>query len=168
MSDAGVRKGPAGAVMEAAGADERAIERLVRTYADICDLGYDPEQLAPLFTDDAVWAASSEHGTSDFGVYEGNDAIRAFFAGVSAEIVHAHHIVMSPEIEVTVPGQQAWGRWNTIVAMRLAEDAFRQHDDEAKLMTAVYTHEYRCTDGVWQMARLDVHTRFDLRLRMVG
>jgi ketosteroid isomerase-like protein len=158
----------AGFVAETASADERAIERLVRTYADVCDLGYDPDRLAPLFTEDAVWASSSENGTSDFGVYEGNDAIRTFFAGVSSQIVHAHHIVMSPEIDVVVPHERATGRWNTIVAMKLAEDPFRQHEDEAKIMTAVYTHEYRCSDGVWRVARLDVHTQFDLRLRMVG
>lgn len=157
-----------GLVGDAPDADERAIERLVRTYADVCDLGYDPDLLAPLFTDDAVWASTSENGTSDFGVYTGNDAIRAFFAGVSSQIVYAHHIVMSPEVEVLVPLERAIGRWNTIVTMKLVDDPYRQHDDEAKLMTAVYTHQYRCTNGVWQIAHLDVHTRFDFRLRQVG
>ncbi len=153
---------------QAAREDERSIERLVRTYADICDLDYDPERLGELFTEGAVWAASSENGTSDFGVYEGREAIMAFFAGVSSEIVHAHHIVMSPEIDVTAPGQIAEGRWNTIVAMKLNQDPYRQHEDEAKLMTAVYTHKYRCVGGIWRIAHLHVHTRFDLRLRMVG
>ena len=157
-----------GLVGNAPDADERAIERLVRTYADVCDLGYDPELLAPLFAEDAVWASTSENGTSDFGVYTGKVAIRAFFAGVSSQIVFAHHIVMSPEIEVLVPHESAIGRWNTIVAMKLVDDSYREHDDEAKLMTAVYTHQYRCTNSVWQISRLDVHTRFDFRLRSLG
>lgn len=159
---------PIGSDAEDVHRDVIAIERLVRTYADVCDEMYDPDKLAPLFTEDAVWAATSEHGTSDFGVYEGRPAIRAFFASVSAQIVHAHHIVMSPEIDVVVPGRDATGRWNTIVLMKLSNDEYQQHDDEAKLMSAVYTHRYRCVDGRWLIARLDVHTRFDLRLRQVG
>jgi ketosteroid isomerase-like protein len=149
-------------------ADTREIERLVRQYADICDENYDPDKLAPLFTEDAVWSASSENGTSDFGVYEGRDAIRVFFAGVSSSIVHAHHIVMSPEIDVIVPGVEAQGRWNTIVLMRLAEDPLRERDNEAKMISSVYTHKYRRENGVWRIAHLHVHTRFDLRMRMVG
>lgn len=148
--------------------DVTAIERLVRTYADICDEMYDPVKLAPLFTEDAVWAATSEHGTSDFGVYNGRAEIYEFFASVSSVIVHAHHIVMSPEIDVIAPGASATGRWNTIVVMKLVEDEYRQSEHEAKIMSAVYTHQYRCEEGIWRIARLDVHTRFDLRLRQIG
>jgi len=148
--------------------DERSIERLFRKYADICDESYDPEQLAELFTEDAVWAASSESGTSDFGVYKGRQAIYDFFAGVSSQMVQAHHIVMSPEVDVTVPGVEANGRWNTIVMMKLADDPYSDGKDEAKMMTAVYTHKYRCEEGVWRIAHLQVHTLFDVRLKQVG
>lgn len=148
--------------------DVRRIERLVRRYADICDENYDPDKLAPLFTEDAVWASTSEHGTSDFGGYEGREQIREFFAGVSSQIVHAHHIVMSPEIDVVSPGLEARGRWNTIVLMQLAQDEYREREDEAKMMTAVYTHQYRCENDQWLISRLDVHTRFDFRIRLLG
>lgn len=143
------------------------IERLVRIYADLCDDGYNPDKLAPLFTADAVWAASSESGTSDFGVYRGRDAIYEFFAGVSAEIVHAHHIVMSPEIDIVEPGRSATGRWNTMVWMRLREDPLGE-PGESKLISSVYQHEYRYTEDGWRIANLHVHTRFDLRARAVG
>lgn len=147
--------------------DKVEIERLVRRYADLCDEGYEPEALGALFTTDGVWAASSEAGTSDFGVYEGRDAIKAFFASVSAEIVFAHHIVMSPEIDVIMPGSSARGRWNTMVWMRLREDPLGVAGD-CKLMAAVYRHEYRHTEEGWRIAHLHVHTRFDARLRLVG
>lgn len=148
--------------------DERAIQRLVRHYADVCDEMYDPEKLAPLFTEDAVWEASSENGTSDFGSYHGREAIREFFAGVSSQIVHAHHIVMSPEIDVLEPGRSAAGRWNTIVLMKLVGDEYARNEDDAKLMAAVYRHQYRCEDGIWRFSHLHVHTRFDLRLTQIG
>ena len=147
--------------------DKAEIERLVRIYADVCDEDYNPDKLAELFTEDAVWEASSESGTSDFGVHRGRAAIREFFAGVSSEIVHAHHIVMSPEIDVVEPGRSATGRWNTMVWMRLREDPLGQ-PGEAKLISSVYQHEYRHTDDGWRIAHLHVHTRFDLRARVVG
>ena len=148
--------------------DERAIQRLVRHYADVCDEMYDPDKLAPLFTEDAVWASSSENGTSDFGTHRGRQAIYDFFAGVSSQIVHAHHIVMSPEIDVLEPGRSAKGRWNTIVLMKLVSDEHSVGEGDAKLMAAVYQHQYRCEDGIWRFAHLSVHTRFDLRLAQIG
>ena len=147
--------------------DKAEIERLVRVYADVCDEGYNPDKLVELFTEDAVWSASSESGTSDFGVHEGRAAIHEFFGGVSSDIVHAHHIVMSPEIDVVEPGQSATGRWNTMVWMRLREDPLGL-PGEAKLIASVYQHEYLHTDAGWRIARLHVHTRFDLRARLVG
>lgn len=148
--------------------DERAIERLVRHYADVCDEMYDPDKLAPLFTEDAVWEASSENGTSDFGVHRGRREIYDFFAGVSSQIVHAHHIVMSPEIDVIEPGRRAVGRWNTFVLMKLTDDEYAVRPNDAKLMAAVYRHRYECVDGVWRFSHLHVHTRFDLRLAQIG
>jgi hypothetical protein len=148
--------------------DVRQIELLVRKYADICDEGYDPDRLAELFTADAVWAATSASGTSDFGVHEGREAIRTFFAGASGLIPFAHHIVMSPEIEVTQPGKEAVGRWNTIVLMRMADDDYKEREDEAKVLSGVYNHRYRFEDGTWRIARLDIHVRFDMRVRLVG
>lgn len=148
--------------------DERAIQRLVRHYADVCDEIYDPEKLAPLFTEDAVWEASSESGTSDFGVHRGRAAIYDFFAGVSSQIVHAHHIVMSPEIDVVEPGRSATGRWNTFVLMKLADDEYSVRPGDAKLMSAVYRHRYVCENGVWRFSHLHVHTLFDLRIPQIG
>ncbi|PRZ40464.1 SnoaL-like protein [Antricoccus suffuscus] len=148
--------------------DKARIERLFRTYADACDEGYNPELLGPLFTEDAVWAASSESGTSDFGVYEGRAAIIRHFSGASARIPLSHHIAMSPQIDIVVPGKEATGRWNTIVFMKLAADPLSERDDEAMMIAAVYRHEYRCEDGNWLISRLDVHTRFDTRIRQVG
>lgn len=147
--------------------DISEIEALVRLYADICDEQYDPDRLVQLFTEDATWASTSQSGTSDFGVHEGRQAIYDFFAGVSSQIVYAHHIVMSPEIDVYEPGVRARGRWNTVVLMQLVEDPLAE-GEERKMIASVYTHEYVNTAEGWKIADLNVHTRFDLRVRAVG
>ena len=67
------------------------IRVLKARYADVCDTGYDPERMAPFFTDDAVW-----DGGERFGRYEGLDAIRGFFAGVSSQITWALHYMVAP------------------------------------------------------------------------
>jgi SnoaL-like domain len=52
--------------------DIEDIRRLKIRYAGLCDAQYDLDGLASLFTDDAVW-----DGGSDFGVYQGKQAIQA-------------------------------------------------------------------------------------------
>lgn len=147
--------------------DERQIKRLFRQYADICDEQYDVEKLRPLFTEDCTWSATSENGTSDWGTHVGRDAILEFFAGAPDEITYAHHMVISPEVEIEEPGKRASGKWNTFNVMRLENDPYTEGGD-CKLMSGVYKHEYRCTDGTWQISRLDAHVRFDIRARWVG
>jgi hypothetical protein len=146
--------------------DKAEIEFLVRRYADICDEDYDPAKLVHLYTEDATWSSSSEGGTSEFGTHVGRDAIMEFFGGVSGQVVFAHHIVMSPEIEILEPGKRARGRWNTLVFMNLFEDEYGR-ESERKLIAAVYHHEYRCGDDGWRISRLHVHIRFDARIRGV-
>ena len=58
------------------------IRHLKARYARVCDTGYTPSEMVPLFTKDAVWDGGR------FGRYEGIDAISAFFDGVSAR----HHL----------------------------------------------------------------------------
>src|SRR5436190_17982130 len=85
---------------------KETIRELKARYADVCDTGYDPARMRPLFTDDAVW-----DGGSRFGRYEGVDAICEFFAGISKEITWALHYVVAPVIEVADGGETATGSW---------------------------------------------------------
>jgi ketosteroid isomerase-like protein len=83
--------------------DVEAIKRLKHRYADACDRGYDADALVEFFAEDAVWDGGL------FGRYEGREAIRAFFRGVSADIVFAMHYMMNPVI--AVDGDRATGTW---------------------------------------------------------
>ena len=75
------------------------IKRMKARYCHYADHGYDPDGLASLFIEDAIWDGGA------FGLYEGREAIRAFFAGIKDDIVFAIHPVMNPII--TVDGDKA-------------------------------------------------------------
>ena len=83
--------------------DIEALRNLKAEYAAACDDNYDPDRLAALFVEDATWESQG------MGRYEGREAIREFFRGISGHFVFALHYGLNPQIEVT--GDTAWGRW---------------------------------------------------------
>ena len=128
-----------------------AIRQLKARYADVCDTGYDPDRMEPLFTRDAVW-----DGGERFGRYEGIDAIRGFFAGVSSQITWALHYMIAPIVEVEPDGRTATGSWYlwqpcTVVGT---------DGPQAVWLTGRYADRYRLDDGGWRFSevRLDVQT----------
>ena len=126
--------------------DIEAIKRLKYRYADACDRGYDAETLATLFTEDAVWDGGL------FGRHEGREAIRRFFAGVSADIPFAMHYMMNPII--TVDGDEADGAWYLFQTCTFAEG------NRAILGAARYEERYRRVAGEWQFHRLKLISSF--------
>ena len=131
-----------------------AVERirdLKARYADVCDTGYDPDRMDPLFTRDAVW-----DGGDRFGRYEGIDAIRCFFAEVSSQIVWALHYMVAPVIEVADDLETATGSWYLWQPCTVVAEAGPQ----AVWLTGRYADRYRCEDGVWRFSevRLECQT----------
>jgi uncharacterized protein (TIGR02246 family) len=131
----------------------KQIRSLKASYASGCDKNYSPDELAPLFTEDAVWVDPS--GT--FGKHEGREAIRAFFVGVSATLIWARHYVINPVIDVAddlTTASGTWYLWQTCTI-----------DNEAVWIIGAYKDEYRREDGVWLISRceltLDAITPFD-------
>lgn len=82
------------------------IKRLKLDYAEACDEQYDPNRIAELFVEDGVW-----DGGERYGVYEGRESIRTFFANVSDLVPWAMHYIVSPRIEVDEGVDRAVGRW---------------------------------------------------------
>ena len=70
-----------------------AIRRLKNVYAAHCDNNYDPEALAPMFTEDAVW----EMGP--LGRFEGRQQIKDFFTEVSGKFTFALHYMCGHMID---------------------------------------------------------------------
>jgi hypothetical protein len=121
------------------------IRALKARYAAVCDAGYDPDGMRAIFTADAVW-----DGGERFGRHEGIDAIRAFFAGVSNQIVWALHYMLNPIIEVGDDLETATGSWYlwqpcTVVG---------EHGPQAVWLTGTYADRYRRDGGSWRIAEL--------------
>ena len=83
--------------------DVEALRNLKAEYAAACDDNYDADRLAALFVEDATWESQG------MGRYEGREAIREFFRGISGHFVFALHYGLNPQIEVT--GDTARARW---------------------------------------------------------
>ena len=83
--------------------DVNAIRHLKTRYAAYCDDQYNPEGIAALFTEDAVWESQG------LGRFEGRDAIREFFRGASQLFTFAIHYSLNGQIDVQGDTAQAQG-----------------------------------------------------------
>jgi hypothetical protein len=125
------------------------IRTLKAIYCEFCDRGYDPDGIAGLFTEDAVWDGGI------FGRYEGKQAISQFFKGASGTLVFAAHLVMNPIISF-VDDDTATGKW------RLWQPATQNEDGklECKFLLAGYEDVYVRTGGAWLHKSVKVHVNF--------
>ena len=121
------------------------IRHLKARYAEVCDTGYEPDRMVPLFTRDAVW-----DGGERFGRHEGIDAIYRFFDGVSDRIVWALHYMIAPVIEVDDDGRTATGSWYLLEPCTMTTD----DGPRAMLLMGRYADRYRRTADGWKIAEL--------------
>jgi len=96
-----------------------------------------------LFTRDAVW-----DGGERFGVYEGAEAIRGFFAGVSSQITFAFHYMIAPIVEVDDDLERARASWYLLQPCIL--------EGQAAWLMGNYRDAYTREDGRWRIARIEV------------
>ena len=126
------------------------IKKLKAVYCACCDDQYDPNGLASLFTENATW-----DGGPEFGLHQGRNAIRNFFAGVSGNILFAAHLVMNPIIEVS--GKRAKGKWRLIMPCTVSESTDKV---EAKWLLSKYDEEYTLSDDGWLFDKMVVNSQF--------
>jgi len=93
--------------------DINAIRHLKARYAAYCDDQYNPEGLAALFTEDAVWESQG------LGRFAGRDAIREFFRGASQLFTFAIHYSLNGQIDVQ--GDTARAQWYLFMPCTLGE-----------------------------------------------
>ncbi|MBJ7603298.1 MAG: nuclear transport factor 2 family protein [Candidatus Dormibacteraeota bacterium] len=131
---------------------EREIHALLFRYAELCDAAYDPDNLAALFTDDATWSSRSKDGSVDFGHYQGRDAIRSFFAGVSDGLgPMTLHYLLSPRVEIGPDRDLAAGHCYlyAILDRRLAGATGGSSERERIVLAGTYVHRFRRVGGRW-------------------
>ncbi len=127
-----------------------AIRKLKHVYMEHCDLGYPPEDLGPLFIDEAVWTSAV------FGHHAGRAAIEEFFGGISAQIVFAAHLAMNAVIDVD--GDQAIGKWRMLMPCTMMEKG----RTVSRWILGDYVEEYVRVDGRWLFAKIDFLVNFNV------
>ena len=128
--------------------DLEAIKALKYQYCAYCDDHYNPDGIAGLFVEDAVWDGG------DFGRQVGREAIRRFFRGAPKVLSLAAHQVMNPLIKVA--GDHATGEWKLLQPCTLeGPDGPR-----AMWLAATYHDAYVRTPSGWKFQHLKVDSLF--------
>jgi hypothetical protein len=125
------------------------IKTMKARYCDLCDRGYEPDGLAALFTEDAVWDGGI------FGRYEGRAAIHAFFKGVSGTLTFAAHLVLNPIITV-IDDETATGKWRLWQPVTANEP----NGPISKILVAAYDDVYVRVEGEWLYKSLHLTVNF--------
>ena len=115
--------------------DTNAIRNLKARYAELCDDNYNPDGIAALFVDDAVWESGP------LGRFEGRDAIRKFFQGASEIFTFAIHYSLNSQIEVS--GDTARARWYLFMPCTVGQGG------RAMWRAGIDDEEYVRVDGNW-------------------
>lgn len=128
-----------------------AIRSLKHRYMTYCDIGYPPDKLGPLFTEDAVWTSN------DFGHHAGRAAIETFFAGVSSQIVFAAHLAMNGIVEVD--GDRGTGTWRILMPCTIMDRGART----SRWLLGDYEEEYVRHKGTWLFTKIDYLMNYNVQ-----
>lgn len=136
---------------------QQAIRVCINRYMTLCDsLAADSplDELAGLFTRDAVWEGKGARYASSFGGYRGRDAIRAMFATYMKTPAHFAlnvHFLTSEVIVADATGGE--GQWVMLQTSSFADGA--SHLNAARL-----TVRFAVEDGQWRMAHFQTENLF--------
>ena len=115
--------------------DTDAIRNLKARYAELCDDNYNPDGIAALFVEDAMWESGP------LGRFEGREAIREFFRGASRIFTFAIHYSLNSQIEVT--GDTARAKWYLFMPCTVGDG------DQAMWRAGIDEEEYVRMNGRW-------------------
>lgn len=136
---------------------EHAIRACMNRYMVLCDAldaSTPLDELANLFTREALWEGKGAKYANSFGGYRGREAIRAMFATYMKTPAHFAlnvHFLSSELIEVGEQG--ASGRWVMLQASTFASGA--SHLNAARLSVRFAEEE-----GAWRMAHFQTENLF--------
>ncbi|UMZ11318.1 nuclear transport factor 2 family protein [Pseudomonas sp. MPFS] len=137
--------------------NQQAIRACINRYMTLCDsLDADTplDELAGLFTCEAVWEGKGVRYATSFGGYRGREAIRAMFATYMRTPAHFAlnaHFLASEVIEVE--GDEGRGSWMMLQASTFAEGA--SHLNAARLTVC-----FALEEGHWRIAHFQTENLF--------
>ncbi|MDU9031239.1 nuclear transport factor 2 family protein [Pseudomonas mediterranea] len=136
---------------------QHAVRTCMNRYMALCDAldaNTPLDELAGLFTLNAVWEGKGAKYAKSFGGYRGRDAIRAMFATYMKPPVHFAlnvHFLTSELIDVN--GEEATGTWVMLQTSTFTSGA--SHLNAARL-----TVRFALEDGHWRMAHFQTENLF--------
>ena len=125
--------------------DIEAIKQLKARYSHICDDLHNPDTIASVFAEDAIWESA------DFGKATGHQEIRELFQNFRDTFSFSQHNMMNPVI--TVDGDRATGIWDIMGPWTYTENA------EEKWFALRYDDDYVKVDGELNYQHLRVALR---------
>ena len=138
---------------------ENAIRACMNRYMVLCDeLGVDSrlDELAGLFSQDAVWEGKGARYQSAFGGYQGRDSIKAMFATYMVEPAHfALNVHFLTSELIRVAGDSASGSWVMLQTSTFASGA--SHLNSARLSV---DFRQEPETGAWRMSHFVTENLF--------
>lgn len=122
--------------------DLEEIKKLKVRYAKYIDDNFNVEKLGELFAEDAVW------GGEAWGMFQGREAIKEYFAGMSKHMVFSCHRIVAPDI--TVEGKKAYGTWYGMNSGILS-------NGKGFWSSCLYIDEYKKINGQWLISSTKIH-----------
>ncbi|MCE4057316.1 nuclear transport factor 2 family protein [Pseudomonas sp. Au-Pse12] len=136
---------------------EHAIRACMNRYMALCDalgVGSPLDELAALFTVDALWEGRGARYRDSFGGYRGREAIRAMFARYTVEPAHfALNVHFLTSELIRVRGHVADASWVMLQASSFASGA--SHLNSARLTVA-----FALEEGEWRIAHFQTENLF--------
>ena len=136
---------------------ENAVRACMNRYMVLCDdLGVDSplDELAGLFSEDAIWEGKGAKYQNAFGGYRGRDSIKAMFATYMVEPAHfALNVHFLTSELIRVEGARASGSWVMLQTSTFASGA--SHLNSARL-----TVRFAREQGQWRMAHFQTENLF--------
>ncbi|MBI6939751.1 nuclear transport factor 2 family protein [Pseudomonas putida] len=136
---------------------QQAIRVCINRYMELCDqldASTPLDELAELFTQDALWEGKGAKYAASFGGYRGREAIRGMFSTYMKTPAHFAlnvHFLTSEVIEVA--GDQGQGRWVMLQTSTFADGA--SHLNAARLTVGFAREGQR-----WRMAHFQTENLF--------
>lgn len=119
------------------------IADLKAEYARLCDLGYDGDAIAALFTEDGSWVSNT------YPEVRGRDEISRFMRGIGEGVFPwAVHLLTNPRIVVADDVITARGHWDLL---QLATS-----EGDSVVALGRYQDEFRFSDGQWKFSAVRV------------